>query len=95
MMELHRTERNLYADEIEDRLKMMVVAYRTIVHSGLPDQNEQEKGAVLPHIRESGKVISGKKEIESWLEELDRELRQQRSVSGDGCYIDPETGKIC
>ncbi len=99
MIELHRPEQDKFADEIDDRLNAMVVAFRSVVHPGSPDSDRQnsspQTSTPLPHIRESGKMISRKEEIFTWLDELDRELQQQRSVSGDSCYIDPESGKIC
>lgn len=39
--------------------------------------------------------IEGREAILSWLQVLERELSIQRSVSGDGCYLDPKTGETC
>lgn len=54
------------------------------------DQNHE-----FPFISDGGQVISGKKNIENWLTGLKKELKWQRSVSGDGCYIDPDSGETC
>jgi hypothetical protein len=90
MIELHRIPEDSYADEIEDRFKKLVIAYRTVQY----DPTQISK-LPLPHILESGKVISGNKQIESYLIELEKELQWQRSLSGDGCYIDPDSGEVC
>jgi len=86
MITLHRKKNDKRADEIEQKLKDLVVAYR------VEDlDNEQED----LFIKESGKRIKEKQELEEWFRELEGELKWQRSISGDGCYIHPESGKVC
>lgn len=90
MIELHRRKDDLYADELEERLRNLVVAYRAALH----DEDISEPTS-LPYISESGKLITGEKNIERYFIELEKELNWQRSLSGDGCYIDPDSGNIC
>ena len=85
MITLVRSKQDPAADEIEIRLKGLVLAYETII------QPEVES----PYIEESGKKIIKTDELELWFRQLESELEWQRSLSGDGCYIDPETGSIC
>ncbi len=90
MIELHRNTDDLYADELEEKFRDLVVAYRTKVY---PPGNDSVYP--LPHIRESGKVITGEDQIKNYFVDLEKELLWQRSLSGDGCYIDPDSGEVC
>jgi len=90
MIELHRLEKDEPGREIEQKLNDMVVAYCLHVY-----QDPHSCDDPLPHISENGSVITGKENIRKYLDNLDMELCQQRSITGDGCYIDPETGKVC
>ena len=90
MIELHRNAGDRYADELEEQFRDLVIAYRTITY--LPDS---ESIHPLPHIQESGKIIAGEDQIEKYLIDLEKELLWQRSLSGDGCYIDPDSGEVC
>lgn len=90
MIVLHRRKKDTYADELEDKLRNLVVAYRTAIHEQGSTGTES-----LPYINESGKIIAGKNEINQYFVDLEKELAWQRSLSGDGCYIDPESGKVC
>lgn len=90
MIEVHRYKTDQFADEIEQILNELVVAYRSEYY------DENEKQAVpLPFIKESGKIIQGGDDINEYLADLEKELTWQRSLSGDGCYIDPDSGKVC
>jgi len=90
MIELHRTKIDQIADEIEQKLDDLVVAYRSEFH----DESKKQP-APMPFIKESGKIIHGSNNITEYLTELEKELNWQRSLSGDGCYIDPDSGNIC
>lgn len=90
MIELHRYKTDQFADEIEQKLDNLVVAYRSEYY----DENEKQS-MPLPFIKESGKIIQGSGDIKEYLAELEKELTWQRSLSGDGCYIDPDSGKVC
>jgi len=90
MIEFHRLQKDELSDEISTMLQDMVVAYRTKTYSDSPSSS-----CSLPHIREGKNIISGEEELREYLHNLDRELHQQRSITGDGCYLDPETGEVC
>jgi hypothetical protein len=90
MIVLHRTKNDSRGKEIERKLKQLVVAHSVQVH-----KEGAEKPVSLPYIRENGTIISGEERIDRYLVELERELNRQRMISGDGCYIDPDTGEIC
>lgn len=94
MIELHRYKTDKYADKIELRLEELVLAYKTVIHSDT-DTNPGNSDHSLPYLIENEAMISGKEEIKTYLRELSNELKEQRSVSGDACYIDPQTGEIC
>ncbi|MDX1637510.1 MAG: hypothetical protein R3281_06050 [Balneolaceae bacterium] len=89
MIAFHRPDTDdPYSDQIKEKLEEMVVAHN--VHRHDPSADEK-----LPYCRENDRIFSGKQEIEQYLQELERELREQRMVTSDSCYIDPETGEIC
>lgn len=73
---------------IKERLDELVLAYKT-------EYAGDESSPSPPSINENGTIIHGEQEIENWLAELKQELDWQRSLSGDGCYIDPDTGDAC
>lgn len=87
MITLHKKNSHPGSKNIEKRLDNLVVAYKEVVHSG------DEDG--LPYIDEGGKIYCTEDELDKWFRELEEELNWQRSMTGDGCYIDPKTGKAC
>jgi len=72
----------------------MVLAYRTVTEDKTIKQ-ELPADIKLPVIKENGTIVNGKEKIERYLLELESELNYSRSVSGDGCYYDPDSGKLC
>ncbi|MEX2601869.1 MAG: hypothetical protein WD355_09490 [Balneolaceae bacterium] len=90
MIEFHRLKQDELSEEIEKKLKDMVLAYKTFEYD---ERSESE--LPLPFIRENDQLVSEESEIRHYLQELESELQLQRSVTGDGCYIDPASGKIC
>ncbi|CAN5266242.1 hypothetical protein BH23BAC3_BH23BAC3_11700 [soil metagenome] len=89
MIKLHRLTEDPAADKIEERFKDLVLSYKTVLSTG--DSGSDK----LPRIEDGDDIISGDEQIEHWLRDLEDELKWQRSLSGDGCYIDPKSGKIC
>lgn len=87
MITLHTAKEDKNDSELEGKLKDLVIAYRKTEH----ETNEES----LPYIEEDGKLFRTAEEINAWLEEIRAELGWQRSMSGDGCYIDPNSGKTC
>lgn len=90
MIKLHRKKKDPKADELEQELNDLVLAFKTVEHTD--DNSELPK---LPYIEESDQIIQEVEAIDNWLLELKKELDWQRSLSGDACYIHPETGEIC
>lgn len=89
MIKLIRQPIDSKADEIESRFKDLVLSYKTEVLENESGENH------LPKIHDGDSVIFGDEEIEEWLRDLEADLNWQRSLSGDGCYLDPKSGKIC
>lgn len=85
MIKLIRKIDDPKADEIESRFKDLILSYKT-------EKSDEDN---LPKIKDGDTVISDDEEIENWFRELEDELEWQRSLSGDGCYIDPKSGKVC
>lgn len=90
MIELHRLKSDAESDNIEQAFRELSLAYKTETYSDSGDTTDQ-----LPQIKDGDNWVSGPGEIEKWLNELRSELEWQRSLSGDGCYIDPESGDVC
>ncbi len=87
MIVLHKKENHKKSKRLEERLKDLVISFKTEVH----EEHEHR----LPFIEENERVFSTPEEIDNWLQELTSQLEWHRSLSGDGCFIDPETGKVC
>lgn len=85
MIKLIRQDDDPMADEIESRFNDLILSYKT----------EISEDKDLPKIVDGDTTLSDNDEIEEWLRELESELKWQRSLSGDGCYIDPKSGKVC
>ena len=90
MIELHRPAKDEPSDEIEQRLDDMTITYKTERYN-----KESQADFDLPYIKEGKTVVTGEDKIEKYLRELEAELKLQRSVSGDYCYIDPDSGEVC
>lgn len=89
MIKLYRKTVDPAADRIEARFRELVLSYKTVLTDDEPGTGK------LPRIRDGKNIITGDEQIGQWLRELADELKWQRSISGDGCYIDPETGEVC
>ena len=84
MLTLVRPIKSQVSDQIEQRLKDMVAAYQVIY----------KEVSSIPYLIETGRVFAGKA-ITGFLDEYQRELNMQRSISADACETDPETGEVC
>lgn len=89
MITLHRKKEDSKSEELDQKLKDMVLAYKTVHHQ------ENNSDYNLPYIEDGDSIISEEQEIEEWVLKLQAELKWQRSLSGDGCFIDPDSGKVC
>lgn len=86
MITLYRHKTDPKAEEIEQTFKDLVLAYRVETIA------KEESG---PFIVDGNQKIESDAEMETWFQKLEGELKWQRSISGDGCYIDPDTGNVC
>lgn len=89
MITLHCKKGDPKSNRLEQKLKEIVLAYKTVYHQA------NESSHPLPYIEDDDAIITDYEEIEEWIIELEAELKWQRSLSGDGCYIDPNSGKVC
>ena len=89
MITLYRKPDDPKADEIEGRFEDLILAYKTEVAEGSSTEEN------LPKIVDGDTTVTGDQQIEEWLTELEADLKWQRSLSGDGCFIDPKSGKVC
>ncbi len=89
MIKLHRKRKGAASDRLEEQLKSLVISFKKVYYE---EEDEQKK---LPYIEEDGEEFHTEEEIEVWMRELEKQLNWQRSLSGDGCYINPKNGEIC
>ena len=86
MLTFYRHDDHVLKDMIEERMKELVVAHKIeMLHEPSSE----------PYLSQSGSVARGKDEMLYFLDNLERELSIQRSISADACYVDPESGEIC
>ncbi len=85
MLTFYRQENHQYREIIEQRMKELVIAHRIV-----PLHGEEE-----PYLDENGHLFKGLEDMVDFLNDLQRELDIQRSISADACYVDEETGEIC
>lgn len=87
MITLYRKKNQKKGDEIKAKLEQLILAYRV---EFLHEDAEEDV-----YIEDGSTRIESTQEIEEWFLKLEKELSWQRSISGDGCYLDPDTGDIC
>lgn len=73
-------------NELKQRLDRLSLNYKV-------EEHESDELSA-PFIEEDGQNYKEKEEIEAWFLELEEELNVQRTISGDGCYINPRSGKV-
>lgn len=87
MITLFKKRDSQFGNDVYKKLNDLIITFEV---EELPEDADAET-----FIKESGKEVKGKQAIDKWLNQLEKELSWQRSLSGDGCYIDPETGETC
>ncbi len=88
MLTLFRRGDSPAADALQERLESMAVSHEVVV-------TEEPPASRLPSIKEGDAVYDDPERIRAFLSELERELRQARSVGGDACYLDPDDPTHC
>ena len=94
MIELHCIPDDPFSNELKEWLNDLVVAHKVLEYSDR-DLKAARPEYDLPYIRENGTIVTGHEKIRQFMKQLSIEIGQQRMVTGDGCYIDPETGEVC
>lgn len=84
MLYLHKNENDLLGQEIREYLLEVSAAHKLIEIT-----NEES------FLAENENEIKGREAIFFFLENYNKQLVINRMVSGDSCYMDPETGLTC
>lgn len=87
MITLNKKKDHELGDELQSRLESLVIAFKT----EMIDENSEDELFIV----DGGQKISGEENLESWLRQLEAELKWTRSLSGDACFIDPKTNETC
>jgi glutathione S-transferase len=93
MIELYRKTDSPQSDDIEAKLKELVVAYKVVAIEGGdagPVLAALGKHVTLPALKDDGKVISGLPAITAHLEELEEFVVLWRKFQSDACYCDED-----
>ena len=95
MIELYATKNDPRGKAIKEKFDDLVLAYHYHEVDTPSDTNTLPEGTELPAIKENGSIITGENNQKQYMEELERELKRNRSFTADACYIDPDSGKLC
>jgi hypothetical protein len=85
MITLYRKSNDEIADRVEDQFKDLVLAY----------QIRFDESLNVCFIMDGDNRIEPGEPLDAWFRQLTTELSWSRSLSGDGCFIDPQSGKVC
>ncbi|RMH54625.1 MAG: hypothetical protein D6685_14605 [Bacteroidetes bacterium] len=92
MITLYRPAACSFCDDVADRLRAAVLAHRVMVL----DAEEPVPGlpaSVRPPVLVEGRqAYTDRASIEAFLDEVEHEVMMGRQISGDACYLDPDTG---
>ena len=92
MITLYRTAQCEACDEVQDKLRELVVAHQVV------DVAQERPAALadkeLPAIVDGEQVVSGQTDVTDYLAGLTREVELWRKFQSDVCYIDDE-GNTC
>lgn len=92
MVTLYRAPDDAWADEIEEALDEMVIAYETepLAHEASRPDDVPE----LPALRDDGEVITGADALREHLDHLRDLMADWDRFQSDACYIEDD-GTIC
>jgi glutaredoxin len=92
MITLYRATQCDACDEVQNKLRELVVAHKVV------DVSKERPAAVankeLPVIADGEQLVSGEPALSDYLAGLTDELEQWRKFQTDACYID-DKGKTC
>lgn len=92
MITLYRSPNDAWADEIQEALDEMVIAYETKT----VDAESQHPSDVpsLPALRDDGDVIAGEQALRDHLDHLRSLMSDWDRFQSDACYVEDD-GSIC
>ncbi len=93
MIELYRKSDSPHSEDIEAKLKELVVAYKVVVIEGDnadPALVTLGEHVTLPALKDDGQVISGLPAIRAHLEKLEEFVALWRKFQSDACYCDED-----
>ena len=91
MVILYRTPDDPWADEIQDALDEMVIAYETETIEA--DTERPDDVPSLPALRDDGEVVTGESTLRTHLDHLRELMADWDRFQSDACYVDD--GTIC
>lgn len=94
MITLYRHPEDAWADEIQDLLDDMVIAYETETVPPEANQGLPEGVSALPALRDDDEVLTDKTAIRERLDALEQLMADWDRFQSDACYLD-EDGNVC
>lgn len=94
MITLYRQPVDAWADEIQEALDEMVIAYETTTVDSDSNGTLPEDVSALPALRDDGEIITGEEAIRERLDTLEALMTDWDRFQSDACYIDEE-GSVC
>jgi len=92
MITLYRRPDDPWADEIENALDDMVIAYET---KRVPDeQSPPEDVPALPALRDEGEFVTGETALRDHIDHLRSLMADWDRFQSDACHVD-EDGSVC
>jgi hypothetical protein len=92
MIVLYRRPDDPWADEVQEVLDEMVIAYET---ESVPDADALPADVPdTPALRDDGEVITGEAALRTHLEELRALMNDWDRFQSDACYVEDD-GSIC
>lgn len=92
MITLYRRSDSPRADEVQQALDEMVIAYET---ESLEDEAARpEDVPELPALRDDGEVVTGEEAIDEHLDALRELMNDWDRFQSDACYIEDD-GTVC
>ena len=92
MIVLYRRPDDPWADEVQEALDEMVIAYET---ESVPDADALPADVPdTPALRDDGEVITGEAALRTHLEELRALMNDWDRFQSDACYVEDD-GSIC
>ena len=97
MIVFYRNHPDAFADEVEERLRELVLAHRVedTASVGPAGDGAVSDDAELPIIVQGSRRYAGRAEIVAFLDEIEAELNLGRQFQSDACYLDPDDPSRC